>query len=57
MAVAEEDEETIDAAKTKMKKRWMRKVPKRVSGLEESPLGVTTNELLRRSAASISERA
>lgn len=43
--------------KTRMKKRWMRKVPNSVSGLDESPLGVTTNELLRRSTASIRERA
>ncbi|SCF72464.1 hypothetical protein GA0115255_104263 [Streptomyces sp. Ncost-T6T-2b] len=50
-------EEIIEAPKTTMKNRWMRKVPKRVSGLDESPLGVTTNELLRRSTASISERA
>lgn len=48
---------TTEAAKTKMKKRWMRKVPKSVSGLEESPFGVTTNLLLRRSTESISERA
>lgn len=35
----------------------MRKVPNSVSGLAESPLGVTTNPLLRRSTASVSERA
>ncbi len=48
---------TIEPAKTRMKNRWIRKVPNRVSGLAESPLGVTTNLLLRRSTASISERA
>ncbi len=42
---------------TAMKKRWIRKVPKSVSGLAESPLGVTTNRLLRRSTASSSDRA
>lgn len=47
----------IEPAKTRMKNRWMRKVPNRVSGLAESPLGVTTNLLLRRSTVSISERA
>lgn len=47
----------IEPAKTRMKNRWIRKVPNSVSGLAESPLGVTTNLLLRRSTVSMSERA
>lgn len=47
----------MEPPNTSRKKRWIRKVPKSVSGLHESPFGVTTNELLRRSTASSSERA
>ncbi len=46
-----------EPAKTRMKNQWMRNVPNKVSGLADSPFGVTTNLLLRRSTASISERA
>lgn len=48
---------TTEAPNTAMKNRWMRNVPNSVSGLAESPFGVTTNLLLRRSTASMSERA
>ncbi len=40
-----------------MKYQWYRKVPNHLSGLAESPLGVTTNLLLRRRAESISALA
>lgn len=40
-----------------MKYQWYRKVPNRVSGLAESPFGVTTNLLLRRSTESMSALA
>ncbi len=46
-----------DPAKIRMKNQCTRNVPNSVSGLAESPLGVTTNLLLRRSTASSSERA
>jgi hypothetical protein len=44
----------IEAPKMTMKYQWYRKVPNHRSGLAESPLGVTTNLLLRRRAESIS---
>lgn len=50
-------DETSDPAKTRMKNRWIRNVPNSVSGLDESPFGVTTKLLLRRRTASSSERA
>ncbi len=40
-----------------MKYQWYRKVPNQVSGLAESPFGVTTNLLLRRSTESMSALA
>lgn len=46
-----------EPAKIRMKNQCTRNVPNIVSGLAESPLGVTTNLLLRRSTASISDRA
>ncbi|OFA53115.1 hypothetical protein BEN35_09935 [Streptomyces fradiae] len=47
---------TTEPPKTAAQKRWIRKVASR-SGLAESPLGVTTKELLRRSTASTSDLA
>lgn len=51
------NEAISEPPKTSRKNRCTRNVPKSVSGLDESPFGVTTNLLLRRSAASNSDRA
>lgn len=51
------NEATSEPPKTSRKNRCTRNVPKSVSGLDESPFGVTTNLLLRRSTVSNSDRA
>src|SRR5919112_1158487 len=47
----------MEAPKIAMKYQWYRKVANHRSGLAESPLGVTTNLLLRRRAESTSALA